>query len=153
MWRVEHGAAKADWNSLLASTKDRTLEDTGYLQEPAYEVNVNTIQNITQSNTTPIVISAGDKELGESFRQIVNSSYTRNERLNMVAGIVQRFFEANAQVLIIGRNLTTIIGRPTPINKYLEELALSKRVKGINIVRTEKGNNGKFEQIVISEIR
>lgn len=153
MWRVEHGAAKADWNSLLASTKDRTLEDTGYLQEPAYEVNVNTIQNITQSNTTPIVISAGDKELGESFRQIVNSSYTRNERLNMVAGIVQRFFEANAQVLIVGRNLTTIIGRPTPINKYLEELALSKRVKGINIVRTEKGNNGKFEQIVISEIR
>ena len=66
----------------------------------------------------------------------------------MVAGIVQRFFEANAQVLIVGRNLTTIIGRPTPINKYLEELALSKRVKGINIVRTEKGNNGKFEQIV-----
>ena len=153
MWRVEHGEAKADWNSLINSTKERTLEYTANKQEPAFEVNVSETICNTQPNPLPVVISVGDRELGESFKQIINSSFSRTERLNMVSGIVQRFFEANAQVFMVGRNITTAIGRPTAISKYLEELALSKRVKGINIVRTRKGDSGKFNQIVISEIR
>lgn len=153
MWRIEHGAANADWNSLINSTKDRTLEYTGHKQEPAFEVNVSETVSNAQPNTLPVVISVGDKELGESFKQIINSTYSRSERLNMVSSIVHSFFEANAQVFMVGRNLTTAIGRPTTISKYLEELALSKKVKGINIVRTRKGDSGKFNQIVISEIR
>ena len=71
----------------------------------------------------------------------------------MISGIVGRLFDSNALVLMVGRDLKTNVGRPVNINKYLEELALSKRVKGINIVRTQKSNTGKFNQIVVSEIR
>ena len=109
--------------------------------------------NINNNNNNIVVISAGEKELGEAFKQIVNPNYSRNERWNMISGIVGRLFDSNALVLMVGRDLKTNVGRPVNINKYLEELALSKRVKGINIVRTQKSNTGKFNQIVVSEIR
>ena len=157
MYRVEQGAGNADWKSVIENTKQRTLRYTSNKQEPVYEVNVNGVNNNVNPgpdpNPNPVIISAGEKELGEAFKQLVNTSYSRNERLNMVAGIIQRLFDSGAQVVMVGRDLKTNVGRPTSISKYLEELALSKRVKGINIVRTSKNSAGKFSQIVISEIR
>lgn len=154
MYKIEQGSGNADWNSLIEATKQRTLKYTNNKQEPVYKVNVNGSPNPDPvPNPNPVIVSAGEKELGEAFKQIVNPSYGRNERWNMISGIVQRYFDSNAQVIMVGRDLKTNVSRPTPINKYLEELALSKKVKGINIVRTNKNSSGKFSQIVISEIR
>lgn len=156
MYKIEQGAGNADWNSLIEATKQRTLKYTSNKQEPVYKVNVNGAPNPNPNpnpNPGPVIISVGEQELGEAFKQIVNPSYGRNERWNMISGIVQRLFDSNAQVIMVGRDLKTNVSRPTPINKYLEELALSKRVKGINIVRTNKNSSGKFSQIVVSEIR
>lgn len=154
MYKIEQGAGNADWYSLIEATKQRTLKYTSNKQEPVYKVNVNGAPNPNPNpNPGPVIISVGEQELGEAFKQIVNPSYGRNERWNMISGIVQRLFDSNAQVIMVGRDLKTNVSRPTPINKYLEELALSKRVKGINIVRTNKNSSGKFSQIVVSEIR
>lgn len=154
MYKIEQGAGNADWNSLIEATKQRTLKYTSNKQEPVYKVNVNGAPNPNPNpNPGPVIISVGEQELGEAFKQIVNPSYGRNERWNMISAIVQRLFDSNAQVIMVGRDLKTNVSRPTPINKYLEELALSKRVKGINIVRTNKNSSGKFSQIVVSEIR
>ena len=160
MYRIEQGAGVADWKTLIEATSKRTLQYTNNKQEPAYQINVNNVvnnninnNNINNNNNNIVVISAGEKELGEAFKQIVNPNYSRNERWNMISGIVGRLFDSNALVLMVGRDLKTNVGRPVNINKYLEELALSKRVKGINIVRTQKSNTGKFNQIVVSEIR
>lgn len=153
IYRVEQGAGNADWHSVIEATKKRTLKYTNNKQEPIYKVDVNGVVNNVIPNPSPVVISAGDKELGEAFKQILSSSYSHNERWNMVSGIVQRLFDSDALVVMVGRNLTTNVGKPINISKYLEELALSKRVKGINIVRTKKNSAGKFSQIVISEIR
>lgn len=155
MYRVEQGQGNADWQSVIEATKQRTLRYTNNKQEPVYKINVNGANPgpTPPPPPTPIVISVGEKELGEAFKQLVNTAYSRNDRWNMVSGIIQRLFDSNAQVVMVGRDLKTNVSRPTPINKYLEELALSKRVKGINIVRTSKNSAGKFSQIVISEIR
>lgn len=153
IYRVEQGAGNADWNSVIEATRQRTLRYTSNKQEPVYKIDVNGVNNNVNSNPNPVIISPGEKELGEAFKQLVNTYYSRNERLNMVAGTIQRLFDSGAQVVMVGRDLKTNVSRPMPINKYLEELALSKRVKGINIVRTNKNSAGKFNQIVISEIR
>ena len=153
IYRVEQGKGEANWESVMEETKKRTLNYTSNKQEPVYKINVNGVNNNPSPNPNPIIISVGEEELGEAFKQLVNTSYSRNERLNLVTGIIQRLFDSGAQVVMVGRDLKTNVSRPTPISKYLEELALSKRVKGINIVRTNKNSAGKFSQIVISEIR
>lgn len=155
MYKIEQGAGIADWKSLIEAAAKRTLQYTNNKQEPAYKVDINNVinNNVNNNNNSVVVISAGEKELSEAFKQILNSNYSRNERWNMVSGIVGRLFDSNALVLMVGRDLKTNVGRPINISKYLEELALSKKVKGINIVRTQKSSTGRFNQIVISEIR
>lgn len=159
MAKVEQGLGEASWKSLLEATKKRTLQSTSQRQEPAYKVEVgettgsSPASSGSQANTSPVVVAGGERELREAFKRIVSPSFSHSERWNMVGGIVERLFAPGAQVLIVGRNLTTFVGRPASIGKYLEELALSKKVKGINIVRATKDGTGKFNNIVISEIR
>lgn len=155
MFRIEQGKGVADWETLLRATVSRTLKSTNNKQEPAYKIDINNsyANNITNISNNVVVISAGEKELGDALKQIVSPRYSRIERCNMIDGIVGRLFDSNASVLLVGRDLKTNVGRPSNIGSYLEELALSKRVKGINIVRATKGSSGKYSQIVISEIR
>lgn len=157
IYRIEQGKGDADWNSVIKATAKRTLQYTDNKQEPVYKVNVD-IENggvieDEPNNNNVVVISASENALGEAFKQIVNRSHSRTERLDMIGGIVDELFESKALVQMVGRDLKTNIGRPADISEYLEELALSKTVKGINIVRTQKNSSGKFSQIVISEIR
>ena len=170
------GEGTADWNWICEATKNKTLELSRRCeseQEPAYEVNPDGMANtapVTPSPsptpaptpvtppqvtpaTTPVVIAVGATELGDAFKRIVSPSHSKTERLKMVKGIVQQLFDPKAEVIMVGQNLTTIIGEPRNITNYLEELALSKTVKGINIVRTNKNNAGKFVHITITEIR
>lgn len=156
IYRIEQGNGTADWISVIEETKKRTLRYTNGKQEPVYKIDVSGEPQPApnpQPNPSPVVISVGEKELGEAFKQLVNPSYSKNERWNLVGGIVQNLFDSNAQVIMVGRNLTTKVGAPMNIIKYLEELALSKTVKGINIVKANKNNTGKFNYIIISEIR
>lgn len=158
IYRIEAGQGEANWDAVMKLTKQRTLQYTGNRQEPAYKVNVSNVggsgstATTSESNNT-IVIAVGETELANAFKKIVNASYSRTQRLNMVDGIVQSLFSSDAQVIMVGRNLTTRIGMPMSVGKYLEELALSKTVKGINIVRASKNGSGKYNQIVVSEIR
>ena len=69
----------------------------------------------------------------------------------MIEGMKSRLFTSDAKVELVGMNLTTTVGYRT-IGAYLNDLSLNKNVKGINIVSTNK-NNGKYNYIVISEIR
>lgn len=157
MYRIEQGSGSADWGALLEATKKRTLQYTNNEQEPVYKVDIDGLnpnpQPNPQPNPSPVIIAVGEKELGEAFKQIVNPSISRAERLNMVNAIVQKLFDTDAQVFMVGRNLTTKIGAPMNITKYLEELALSKTVKGVNVVRANKSNSGKFNNLIVSEIR
>ena len=104
-------------------------------------------------NPNPVVIVVNDEDLTNALKQITDLSYSPSTRLDKVSGVVDRFFTSNAKVVILGRNLTTKIGMPMDITKYLEQLALSKTVKGINVVKKVNGNNGKYNYIEISEIR
>ena len=156
MYRIEQGNGSADWKSVLEATKKRTLQYTNNEQEPVYKVDVNGVAPSPippNPQPDPVIIAVGEKELGDAFKRMVNSSYSRMERLNMINGIVQKLFDSEAQVFMVGRNLTTKIGAPMHIAEYLEELALSKTVKGVNIVRADKNSAGKFNYIIVSEIR
>lgn len=154
MYKIEQGSGIADWETIMKKTTERTLQYTNNKQEPVYKIDVNTIANNSNCiNEDVLVISVCEKELGEAFKQIVNPYFSKSDRLKMLDGVVEKLFDADALVLIVGRDLKTNVSKPINIITYLEELALSKKVKGINIVRTQKSNSGKFSQIVISEIR
>ena len=161
IYRIEQGQGTPNWKSLMEATKKRTMNKAssfGAQQEPVCDINVdgdggnNVIINNNNNNNNIVVIST-DQELSNAFKKIVNNSINSSDRLAMVDGIAQRLFTSDAKVIMVGRNLETKIGLPMPISKYLEELALSKTVKGVNIVRASKNGAGKFTQITISEIR
>ena len=154
IYRIEQGDGNADWKSVLEQTKKRTLDYTQNKQEPVFKIDVDGFNNnVNPPPPVPVVISVGAKELGEAFKQIVNPLHEKMHRLNMVGSIVNELFTSNAQVVMVGRNLTTKIGEPKSIRSYLEELALSKTVRGVNIVQAQKNSSGKYEYLVISEIR
>ena len=157
MYRIGQGQGKPDWNTLLELTKKRTLTSSDGKQEPVFTVNINGDNHVDNDHNNDdnevVVISVDDKALGDAFKRLVNQSVGKLDRLERIApDILKRFFAANAQVALVGRNLTTVIDLTT-IENYVEELALSKTVKGINIVRTEKNQTGKYTKIVITEIR
>lgn len=163
IYRIEQGQGTPNWKSLMEATKERTMNKASSFnakQEPVCEVNVDgdneviiNNNNNNDNNNNGIVVISLEQELSDAFKKIVNNSYSKNDRLAMIDGIVQRLFASDAKVIMVGRNLETKIGLPMPISKYLEELALSKTVKGVNIVRAGKNSTGKFTQITISEIR
>lgn len=164
MYKIEQGAGKPDWKSLLEGTQKRTLDYSNGKQEPMFQINVdgnpiivddnNYNNNNNNNNVNPIVIVIGEKDLQEAFTRITNrKEFSPSKRLDMIGGIVTQLFDSNAQVVIVGRNLKTRIGMPQNIDKYLQELALSKTVRGINVVTSTKNNSGKFNYLEISEIR
>nr|MDE5561288.1 hypothetical protein [Bacteroidaceae bacterium] len=154
----EFGDGKADWASLMDETIRGTLQYSSNKQEPVYRIENNDvpapIDNIsTVNNGNVVVIAVGENELREAFKQIIDPNSSNSERWDMVSGITGRLFAHNAMVTVVGRDLRTNVGQPVSIKEYLEDLALSKRVKGINIVRAKKNGNGKYSLIVVSEIR
>ena len=149
IYKLEQGNGNADWKFVFESTKKRTLEYSSGKQEPVFKLyGVENVDNNPNPVPDPVVIVVNDEELTKALKQITNS-----RRLDLVSGVVDKFFTPNAKVVILGRNLTTKIGMPMDISKYLEQLALSKTVKGINIVKKVSDNNGKYNYIEISEIR
>ncbi|MBQ8362028.1 MAG: caspase family protein [Bacteroidaceae bacterium] len=158
IYNIEYKNGTADWEALMKATKKGTLASTNGDQEPVYNVSLNTLSNSnttvvpTPTNPAPVVISVGDNELSGVFKQIVNPIYSHTERLNMVNGIVNRYFENETQVIMLGGNLTTKVGVKN-ISQYLKALALSKTVKGINVVHATKTSGGKYNYLEISEIR
>lgn len=164
IYRVEQGQGIAKWKNVMDLTKKRTLEKAksfGALQEPVVDLTRLEVDGEGNDGGNDggvihhdnIVVISLDQDLAQAFKRIVDTSINRTERLNMVNGIAQRLFTSDAKVIMVGRNLETKLGLPIPISKYLEELALSKTVKGVNIVRSKKNSEGKFSQIVVSEIR
>lgn len=157
IYNIEYKDGTADWVALMEATKKGTLACTDGKQEPIYKVSLSSTnnQNLITSptpNPTPVVISVGNNELSDLFKQIVNPMYSHTERLNMVNGVVNRYFENGTQVIMLGGNLTTKVGVKN-ISQYLKTLALSKTVKGINVVHATKASSGKYNYLEISEIR
>lgn len=149
IYKLEQGNGNADWKFVFESTKKRTLEYSSGKQEPVFKLyGVENVDNNPNPVPDPVVIVVNDEELTKALKQITNS-----RRLDLVSGVVDKFFTPNAKVVILGRNLTTKIGMPMDITKYLEQLALSKTVKGINVVKKINDNNEKYSYIEISEIR
>lgn len=161
IYKIEQGQGTPKWKSVMEETKKRTMNKAnsfGAVQEPVCNVKVQGEDSVIidgggHNNNNNIVVISLDQDLSYAFKRIVNRSYSPNERFDMVSGIAQRLFTSDAKVIMVGRNLETKIGLPMPISKYLEELALSKTVKGVNIVRANKNSAGKFTQITVSEIR
>lgn len=155
MYKIEQGQGTPDWKSLMSATTKRTLQYTFNKQEPDFKVNVDNVNNdvVIDDNDNPVVISVGAKELGEAFKRITNRNNSPLKRAELIPGIISQLFDTNATVQIVGRNLKTKIGRPKSISKYLEELAYSKTVNGVNIVKATKGSSEKYNYLIISEIR
>lgn len=153
--KLEQGQGTATWNAVLDAAKHNTLDLTDGKQEPVFQINTETTS--TQISEQPVnnnvVIISMEQDLTTAFKKLVDNSYSRSNRLSMVESIASRLFTSDASVILLGRNLTTNVGGPTPIKKYLEELALSKTVKGLNIVKSHKSALGKYDLIYVSEIR
>lgn len=155
MYRVEQGEGTPNWESLMNSTVRRT-QDVAHRfnaeQDPVVKVNINGHNSPNPNpnpNPNPVIISVNDRNLGDAFRNFVNSS--RSQRISMIEGMKSRLFTSDAKVELVGMNLTTTVGYRA-IGEYLNDLSLNKNVKGINIVSANK-SNGKYNYIVISEIR
>ena len=155
MYRIEQGQGGADWKSLMEKTKVRTLEASRNNQEPVCEIKIVGLDdnnNNDKEDDIVNVVSVDEKELGSAIKKLLDKSVSRYNRLySEIPNICNKFFTEESKVLLVGRNRTTKLDYLL-VEDYMKRLALSKTIKGINIVRIKKNESGKLTEVIINEI-
>lgn len=154
MYKIEQKQAGSDisWDTLLDATIKRTLRDSQNKQTPLKDVNV-VSSHITPpfNEPIPVVDTNNDKELKNSLMTLLDKSISPLKREDKIQGIINKFFNPGATVTVLRRN-GTVNFRPKAAYDYLDELALSKSVKGL-IIKDCETKNGKYSNINLIEIR
>lgn len=155
MYRVEQKQAGSDvsWRALMDDTTQRTVKDSSGRQTPICDVAINGAPNPTPPGPSPIniVVTTDDKDLKDALALLLDRSVPVLARIDRVKGVLGKFFTENAHATVVGRN-NIVKFKPKPIADYLDELVLSKSVKGIILNGAEKVN-GKYSNINVIEIR
>lgn len=149
----------ADWETVCKATHDKTLACNslpgGAKQEPYYIVEENNAYGGNRDNKGKDNRDKDDerKDTGNLFNALqvlVNRDLPKEERLNKISGIQERFFYHDAHVVTVGRNGTSKI-MYEDVADFLRRLALSDNIKQINII--EGDNDKKNSLITVHEVR
>lgn len=154
LYRIEQNQAgkEISWDNLLNATIQRTLRDSKNEQEPVKEVNI-VNPHVDPPFVTPVnvIVTNNDSELKNALITLLDKKVSPLSREEKIPGILRKFFTDGATVTVMGRN-GNVKFRPVLASDYLDELALSKFVKGVIIKESEK-INGKYSNINLIEIR
>jgi len=148
------GGIEATWAALTQSTKKQTAYDTNNEQIPYTDLSgLNNAGTATPPiGTTPVnVVSAGDQNLADVLKPLIDTSKSDGQRLAMVNEILNNYFTSDAKVVTVGRNNVNIGGEN--IGDYLRRISINKRITGLVILSSSKGYGGKTSFIRVHEVR
>ncbi len=141
-----------NWETVLASVQQATDEiayastDPATHQKPYYQIKANAKVHVPDNDSyrgddsrrrTP----ESNDELQNAISRMI-SIPDRNQRLQQVNDIVNRFFGGNGNVIVqlLGRNMETVI-ETTDIQSYLRSVALSDKILRVTNLGTTQINN------------
>lgn len=173
MYLVGQNEIQADWESVFQNAKEKTsarniLTDRApYIatQMPYYTINTKSEAKAHEDKGRDDNANDGDKGedkkddvviekktepdlLAVSLNDLVDPSFTADERLNMIPVIIKKHFSPNAKVRTLGRNGMTVDYEPA--SDFLRRVALSKRIAKITVVNRD--SNEKHSAISVHEI-
>lgn len=86
-------------------------------------------------------------DIQDALNMMVNSDFSREERLNNIPRMLDKFFAPNAKIRTVGDS--GIILDSENAEDYLRRIVLSRRIASIEIVGSE--NDGKITELTIKE--
>lgn len=153
MDRVGIGEISPDWNQLANKVKQATLQRTGNEQEPYSEFfysDGSTSVAINNPNPSPSQYETPDNAK-QFFNKLLDSRNTLNDKLAIADNAKETIFSRNAQVRIVGKDMSTSIGLED-IETFLSRICMSKKINSIHVVRQSSDRMGKFSYLVVQEI-
>lgn len=160
---VGQGVISPTWESTFSNVRDKTSVRqiaTSYppytaTQTPYYEININKNTPIPRNrkryDDNPYNRFDGNNTtiVAESINFLVADYVPQEIRLKYIPSIISRYFSPDAKIRIVGRNGKTI--EYTDVNKYFNQLVLSKRIVRVTVIRETR--NSKITELTVHEIR
>lgn len=138
------------WNAVCKTTQEQTLACNtlpgGAKQEPYFEIKITGEKN--KKDVVPPTPSTDN--LYKALQVLVNHNYSKDERLDKIGLVLNKFFTPNAHVVTVGRNGTSRI-MYEDVMDFLRRLALSDNIKRINVL--DGNGNEKNSLITVHEVR
>lgn len=138
------------WNAVCKTTQEQTLACNtlpgGAKQEPYFEIKITGEKN--KKDVIPPTPSTDN--LYKALQVLVNHNYSKDERLDKIGLVLNKFFTPNAHVVTVGRNGTSRI-MYEDVMDFLRRLALSDNIKRINVL--DGNGNEKNSLITVHEVR
>ena len=136
-------------NAVCKTTQEKTLACNtlpgGAKQEPYFEVKIAGEKSKDVVPPTP-----STDNLYKALQVLVNHNYSKDERLDKIDIVLNKFFTSDAHVVTVGRNGTSRI-MYEDVMDFLRRLALSDNIKQINVL--EGNGNEKNSFITVHEVR
>lgn len=155
--QVGQGEVSSDWNSVCQNVKEMVAavnirtRDGIAKQNPDYVVSTNS-SNIVPHNDNPSIkrkVNDTECDLVQDIERLLDKSLNVNERLQIIPGILSKYFTNGAKVLTLGRNMTTVVDYEDA-GTFLRRITMSPYISHINIIEQ---SNGKNSLIRVHEIR
>lgn len=158
---VGQGKVEPNWESVFSNAKMKTstriintnIPPYTATQTPYYTVNIKNgsptrdIPDEKPKDVVKDVVKENDA-LAASLDELIDSSYSQDERLGMIPIIAKNYFSADAKVKTVGRN--GMVVDYESVKDFLRRVALSRRIAKITIVNRD--DKERHSSISIHEI-
>lgn len=164
LYLVGQGKVNPDWDSVFSNAKMKTSARDIVTNDPPYSATqtpyftVNTRHDSKQPDRKPDPgLDEDDKEidivkendaLAASLDDLIDPSFSADERLGMIPVIAKKFFNPNAKVKTLGRNGMMVDYEP--VKDFLRRVALSRRIAKVTIINRD--DKEKHSSISVHEI-
>lgn len=149
------GKTSASWDAIFAELHDKTwatniVDRDGRVwhQEPIKDI------SSVSNNDRPVIKKKDEaKQTGtlfESLQYLVDKNVSTDTRLSRVAEVKARHFTADAKVMTVGTDMSTIVDYED-IDAFLRRVAISPYIVQLNVM--SGSDNGKNSVIKVHEVR
>jgi len=140
---VGKGQIAPDWEAVLkkayemCSAREIRTREYPYtaVQNPYYKVSVNGGSSKRKHNEDDT--DKPSTTLIDALGKITDRSISEDARIDMINGIVSKYFDSAATVITVGNDMETQFAEE-PVRDFLRRICLSPSIKGVNILNESR---------------
>ena len=146
---VGNGTVSPDWETVLQKTKQKCIS----MQTPYWELNTNVVQqNIQPSEPHQNVVISNQPALANAMISLIDLNKKIGEKYRMAENISDNYFTSDAEIVVIGQDMETVVRRKKALT-YLQELCATPNIVQVNVLYEENAqNSSKKEFMVVHEV-
>lgn len=141
---VGKGQIAPDWEAVLkkvyemCSAREIRTREYPYtaVQNPYYKVSVNGEKHKDDGDGT-VRPPKANTTLIDALGKITDKSISEDTRIDMIDGIISKYFDSGATVITVGNDMETQFAEET-VRDFLRRICLSPAIKGVNILNESR---------------